>query len=261
MSEHETKAYLLRCFDGDVTRRAVLQSLVAMGVGAATLADFAGHLARASAADAAELTIFCWSGLVPDILKEASIAPFRKTHPEVSIKLDISTNAVMYPKMLAARSNPAISGGMFNDIFVQKGIADGLWEKPNDEWMPNKKNIPAELMAPGGFGVVFQLTPFGIMYNPDKVEKPTSWADLWDPKYKGRVVMWDLYYDAYIAAAVISGKGPSVEEGIKLWAPHKQNVGAWTTSNSKAEDEVARGEMWLAPHWGAWAEQARVQGK
>ncbi len=99
------------------------------------------------------------------------------------------------------------------------------------------------------------------MYNPDRVEKPKSWADLWDPKYKGRVVMGDLYYDAYIAAAVISGKGPSVEEGIKLWAPHKQNVGAWTTSNSKAEDEVARGEMWLAPHWGAWAEQARIQGK
>ncbi len=261
MSEHEAKAYLLRCFDGDVTRRAVLQSLVAMGVGAATLADFAGHLARASAADAAELTIFCWSGLVPDILKEASIAPFRKTHPEVSIKLDISTNAVMYPKMLAARSNPAISGGMFNDIFIQKGIADGLWEKPHDEWMPNKKSIPTELLAPGGYGVLFQFTPFGIMYNPDRVEKPKSWADLWDPKYKGRVVMWDLYYDAYIAAAVISGKGPSVEEGIKLWAPHKQNVGAWTTSNSKAEDEVARGEMWLAPHWGAWAEQARIQGK
>ena len=53
MSDHDEKAYLLRCFDGDVTRRAVLQSLVAMGVGAATLADFAGHLARVSAQDAA----------------------------------------------------------------------------------------------------------------------------------------------------------------------------------------------------------------
>ena len=81
MSEHDDKAYLLRCFEGDVTRRAVLKSLAAMGAGLATLTDFAGHLARATAADAAELTIFCWSGLVPDILKEASIAPFRKTRP------------------------------------------------------------------------------------------------------------------------------------------------------------------------------------
>ena len=261
MSEHEEKSYLLQCFEGDVSRRAVLQSLVAAGAGVATLTGFASHLAEAAADDVGELTIFAWPGLVPDILKEASIAPFTKVHPDVTVKLDISTNAVMYPKMLAARSNPVISGGMFNDIFVQKGIVDSLWEKPREEWMPNKKHVPAEMLAPGGYGVIFQFTPFAIMYNPEKVEKPKSWADLWDPKYKGRVEMWDSYFDAYIAAAMMSGKGPSVEEGIKLWAPHRQNIGGWTTSPTKAEDDVARGEMWLAPHWGAWVEQARSQGK
>ncbi len=260
MGDHEND-YLLQCFAGDVTRRAVLQSLMAAGAGVATLTNFANHLASASAADAAEITVFAWPGLVPDILKEASIAPFKKSHPEVNIKLDVSTNAVMYPKMLAARSNPVISGGMFNDIFIQKGIVDGLWEKPRDEWMPNRKHVPAELMPPGGYGTIFQFSPFGIMYNPDKVDTPTSWGDLWNPKYKGRVVMWDSYFDAYVAAAVMAGKGPNVEEGIKLWAPHKQNVGAWTTSPTKTEDEVARGEMWLAPHWGAWVEQAKTQGK
>ena len=156
---------------------------------------------EASGAEVAELTIFAWPGLVPDILKERSLAPFAKAHPKVNVKLDVSTNAVMYPKMLAAKANPAISGGMFNDIFVQRGIADGLWVKPNDAWMPNRKNVPGELMPPGGYGTIFQFTPFGIMYNPDKVEKPKSWADLWDPKYKGRVEMWDSYFDAYIAAA------------------------------------------------------------
>ncbi len=252
---------LLRSFDTDVSRRRVLQGLAAMGVGAAALADFAGHLAAASAQEVRELTIFAWPGLVPDVLKTASIPAFARQHPGVNVRLDISTNAVMYPKMLAARSNPAISGGMFNDIFVQKGIADGLWVKPNDAWMPNRKHVPGELLAPGGYAVIFQFSPFGIMYNPDRVEKPTSWGDLWNPRYRGRVVMWDSYFDAYIAAAVMSGKGPSAEEGIKLWAPHKQNIGAWTTSPTKAEDDVARGEMWLAPHWGAWAEQARSQGK
>lgn len=257
----DEKDYLLRSFDGHVSRRAVLKSLVSAGAGMATLTRFADHLASAASADAAELTIFAWPGLVPDILKERSVAPFNKEYPKVNVKLDISTNAVMYPKMLAARNNPAISGGMFNDIFVQRGIADGLWVKPHDEYMPNKKSIPTELMPPGGFGVSFQFTPFGIMYNPDRVEKPKSWADLWDPKYKGRVEMWDSYFDAYIAAAVMNGKGPSVEEGIKLWQAHKQNIGAWTTSPTKTEDDVSRGEMWLAPHWGAWAEQSRSTGK
>jgi spermidine/putrescine-binding protein len=261
MNEHDEKSYVLRCFDGDPTRRAVMRTLVAAGVGVAALTRFAEHLAEATGADTDDLTIFAWPGLVPDILKERSLAPFAKAHPKVQVKLDVSTNAVMYPKMLAAKANPVISGGMFNDIFVQKGIADGLWVKPNEALMPNRKNVPGELMPPGGYGTIFQFTPFGIMYNPDKVEKPRSWADLWDPKYKGRVEMWDSYFDAYVAAAVMSGKGPSVEEGIKLWVPHKQNIGAWTTSPTKVEDDVARGEMWLAPHWGSWCEQARSQGK
>jgi len=261
MRDHDEKQYLLRCFDGAVSRRAVLKGLVAAGAGVATLTRFAEHLASAQSADVAELTIFAWPGLVPDILKERSVAPFAKAYPKVNVKLDISTNAVMYPKMLAARDNPVISGGMFNDIFVQKGMADKLWVKPSDEYMPNRKSIPAELMPPGGYGVIFQFTPFGIMYNPDRVEKPKSWADLWDPRYKGRVVMWDSYFDAYVAAAVMNGKGPSVEEGIKLWAAHKQNIGGWTTSPTKAEDDVSRGEMWLAPHWGSWAEQARSSGQ
>jgi spermidine/putrescine-binding protein len=261
MDRHDEKAYLLQCFDRDLTRRQVLRGLAAAGASLATLSSFANHLASAASEDAAQLTIFAWPGLVPDILKERSIAPFNKAHPKVNIKLDISTNAVMYPKMLAARNNPVISGGMFNDIFTQRGAADGLWVKFDDAFVPNKKQIPAELMPPGGYGIAFQFTPFGLMYNPDKTEKPKSWADLFDPKYKGRIMMWDSYFDAYIAAAVINGKGPSVEEGIKIWAKHKPNIGAWTTSPTVVEDQVSRGEIWVAPHWGAWAEQARVTGK
>ena len=257
----DEKNYLLQCFDGHVTRRAALKSLVAAGAGVAALTRFADALAGVSRDEAGDLTVFAWPGLVPDILKERSIAPFNKTYPKIAVRLDVSTNATMYPKMLAARSNPAISGGMFNDIFVQKGIVDDLWVKPNDEWMPNRSNVPQELMPPGGYGTMFQFSPFGIMYNPDRVDKPTSWEDLWNPKYKGRVEMWDSYFDAYVAAAVMSGKGPSVEEGIKLWASHKPQIGAWTSSPTKSEDDVARGEMWLAPHWGAWVEQAKTQGK
>jgi hypothetical protein len=89
----------------------------------------------------------------------------------------------------------------------------------------------------------------GDHVQPDKVEEPKSWTDLWNPKYKGRVSMWDVYYDAYIMAGVVTGKGPDIEAGIKAWAPHKENIGAWVNSPTAEEDLVSRGEMWLAPHW------------
>lgn len=47
------------------------------------------------------------------------------------------------------------------------------------------------------------------MYNPDRVGAPKSWTDLFDPKHKGRVSMWDAYRDAYIIAAVATGRAPA----------------------------------------------------
>ena len=136
-----------------------------------------------------------------------------------------------------------------------------MWAKFNPAFIPRVSTVPTELQYKDGLTIPIHYTPFGIMYNPEKVEKPKSWTDLFNPKYVGKVSMWSAYFDAYIMAAVATGKGPDVEAGIKAWEPHKKNIGAWVTSQILEQDLVSRGEAWLAPHWGGWAEQARVAGK
>lgn len=254
-------AGIVRTFQEGSTRRTILQGLAALGAGGAAFGQFAEALAQAKDSDVAQLTILSQAGLVPEILNKSALPLFQKAYPKTDVKLEIASNAVAYPKMLSQRNNPVISGAMVNDIFAQRGITDKMWTKFDPAFVPNAANVPSEIMTHGGFGIPFHLTPFGIMYNPDKVEAPKSWADLFDSKYKGRVSMWDAYYDAYVMAAVATGKKPDVEEGIKVWAPHKANIGAWTSSVPGEQDMVHRGEVWFAPHWGAWVEQARVQGK
>lgn len=257
----QDNAKIVDAFAKDVTRRSILKGLVAAGAAGASFVSFAEALAQASAEEVAQITVLSQAGLVPKILESVAAPIFNKSYPKTEVKLEIASNAVAYPKMLAQRNNPVISGAMVNDLFAQRGIDDKIWTKFDPALVPNASNVPSEIMTPGGFGIPFHLTPFGIMYNPDKVEAPKSWTDLFDPKYKGRVSMWDAYYDAYIMAAVATGKAPDVEEGIKAWAPYKQNIGSWTTSVPGEQDMVHRGEVWLAPHWGAWVEQARSQGK
>jgi len=245
-----------------VSRRRIIKGLAALGaVGTADLATFAEALARATSDEAAQLAILIQGGPVAETINNIANPEFKRQFPNVSINLEVSANAAAYPKMLAQRNNPAIGGGMFNDLFSARGSIDKMWAPINPEFMPNARRVPRELLVPGGEGVTFQQTPFGIMYNPDKVEPPTSWTDLWNPKYEGRVSMWDAYFDAYAMAAVAVGKPPSVEGGIKAWEPHRKNIGVWSTSPISEEDLVHRGEVWLAPHWGAWCEQARLQGK
>lgn len=252
---------ILEAFKGDETRRTILKGLIGAGAGGLAMMQFAEALAQASADDVAKLNILSQPGIVPDILRDVTLPMFKKDHPRAEVILEVANNAIGYPKMLAQRANPVISGIMTNDVFKWRGVADRMWDKMDMNLVSNSKHLPPSMVPSDGYGLPFHVTPWGIMYNPDKVEKPESWADLWNPRYKGRVSMWDVYYDAYVMAAHITGKGHDVEEGIKAWAPHKENIGAWVNSPTMEADLVSRGEIWLAPHWGAWSAQAKVQGK
>ena len=252
---------LLRSLPESDLRRTLLKGLLAMGAAGPSLMAFSQALAAAPADTVAELTLLVQGGPVGDALKSIANPLFAKSFPKTTIQLSASTNAAAYPKMLAQRNNPAIGGGMFNDLFSARGTLDKMWVPFNPEFVPNAANVPEQVRIPGGIGITIQQTPFGIMYNPDRVPEPTSWADLWNPKYRGRVSMYDTYYDAYAMASVANGGPPSVEAGIKAWVPHRENIGAWAAGPTSEQDMVHKGEVWLAPHWGGWAEQARLQGK
>ena len=229
MSQDETDN-ILRAFDRDANRRSVLRGLVAMGAGGLAFGQFAEALAQATSDEVAQLTILSQPGVVPEILKDVTLPLYKKTHPKTEIAVEVASNAVAYPKMLAQRSNPVVSGGMFNDLFAQRGINDKMWARFDPAFVPNARQAASRHGHAGRLRHPVPPVAFGIMYNPDKVEEPKSWTDLWDPKYHGRVSMWDAYYDAYIMAGVATGKGPTVEEGIRAWQPHKANIGAWVNS-------------------------------
>ncbi|MEJ0020316.1 MAG: extracellular solute-binding protein [Acetobacteraceae bacterium] len=260
MADQDTQG-LLEEFRGHQGRRALLQALVAIGAGGGALLRVADALADVPADQVAQLTLLIQGGPVGDVLRQVANPLFARSYPKATVEFDVSSNTVAYPKMLAQRENPVIGGGMFNDLYSARGTLDKMWVPFNPAFLPNGSKVPAPLLVPGSLGITLHQTPFGIMYNPDRVEAPTSWTDLWKPAYRGRVSMWETYFDAYAMAAQATGKAPDVAEGIKAWAPHKQNIGAWVTSPVAEEDLVHRGEMWLAPHWGAWAEQAKAQGK
>lgn len=246
---------------GSMGRRRLLKAMAACGAMGPSLLAFGEALAAAPADTVVELNILVQGGPVGDALKTIANPMFNSMYPKATIELNASTNAAAFPKMLAQRNNPVIGGGMFNDLFAARGTLTKMWAPFNPEFVPNAAHVPPAVRIPGAIGVTVQQTPFGIMYNPDKVEPPTSWTDLWNAKYRGRVSMYDSYFDAYAMASVATGGPASVEAGVKAWVPYRDNIGAWAAGPTSEEDMVHRGEVWLAPHWGGWVEQARLQGK
>ena len=225
-----------------------------MGAGSLAFGQFAEALAQATSDEVAQLTILSQPGVVPEILKDVTLPLYKKTSEDRD-RVRGGLERRRLSEDAGQRSNPVVSGAMVNDLLAQRGINDKMWDRFDPAFVPNASALPAGFTTPGGFGIPFHLSPWGIMYNPDKVEEPKSWTDLWNPKYKGRVSMWDVYYDAYIMAEVVTGKGPDIEAGIKAWAPHKENIGAWVNSPTAEEDLVAAARCGLrrigapGPRW------------
>lgn len=249
---------------GSITRRDLLRMTVVLGLGAASfmLPGCGAGAGETAASTAAKFSVFVWAGSLSKLVDQYARKPYDKSHPGADVGFEIGTNATVYPKMIAARQHPSIIGGMFNDVYGQRGIMDDLWTKFDPKFIPNAANVIPDLNPAGGYGITFSAYPFALAYNPHAIPKPTSWLDLWNPKYRGKVVMQEGFYDTFVMTAKILGHDPNdVEAGIRAWVKHKDQVGAWVPSPSRVTELLDSGNGWIAPYWGPWALAAAKGGK
>lgn len=145
-----------------------------------------------------------------------------------------------------------------SDAFELKGqevIADLDLSK-----IPNYADVVEELKAP--YFVPWLYSAVVIIYNKDKVpEPPTSYADLFDPKWAGRIGLTNQLYFNYMmmAGLVANGDMTSAEEGKpllekmvaeskpRLYAAHQQlQAGLANGEVDIAVNYKARGLQWAA---------------
>ncbi|MGH8631379.1 MAG: ABC transporter substrate-binding protein, partial [Burkholderiales bacterium] len=98
------------------------------------------------------------------------------------------------------------------------------------------------------------------VYNKEKIERPRSWADYWEPqkrygdKIKGHVINYHpanlLSVYALIHAAQLGGGG--VDNMEPAWArlkAQKPYVGVLVTGSPEAVPHFENGQVWISPYW------------
>ena len=82
-----------------------------------------------------KIAFFIWASRNQGVVPREVFKAYREAHPEVTIEELESTNAITYPKMVAARrttpDNPPVSCGFFNVDAKIRGDADEMWESMN----------------------------------------------------------------------------------------------------------------------------------
>jgi putative spermidine/putrescine transport system substrate-binding protein len=204
------------------------------------------------------LTEFTWVGSGQDVQPPKVRAAYEKQHPNVKIDFSPGTNAETYPKIVQSLqvdpNNPLINFGFFNIDAMTKGTQAGIWTPFDPKLVTNLSNVFPAYRRPQNKGVFFALSSIGLMYNKERVDPPpTSWKDLWAPRFKGKVAFWDApnwSFNGLVETARLHGGGEkNIEPGMKVYedAAKSGQIQSLYTSNDAGKQLLVSGAAWITP--------------
>lgn len=153
-----------------------------------------------------ELYVYNWG----EYIDESVIGQFEE---ETGIKVTydlFETNEEMYPVIEAGAVRYDVVCP--SDYMIQKMADNGLLSDIDFENVPNLSYIEPEYLEKSRsfdpenrYSVPYTWGTVGIIYNVERLEEmgvpaPTKWADLWDERYKGEILMQDSVRDAFMVA-------------------------------------------------------------
>ncbi len=138
-----------------------------------------------------ELNLYAWTDYVPQQLLDDFTAKYG-----IKVNYDTySSNEEMLAKLQAGASgyDLVIPSDYTVDIMVKQGMLETL----DMAQIPNFANLDPRFLNqyydPGNkYSVPYQWGTTALAYDKTRVpSEPKSWSDLWDPKYKNRLVLLD----------------------------------------------------------------------
>jgi len=221
----------------------------------------AATLAATPALAQETLVVAGYGGSTEKIIREQIIAPFEKAN-NVKITYVAGNSTDTLAKLQAQKENQEIDVALIDDGPMMHAVSLGFCA-PLQDVDQSKFHDVAKL--PGGKASGLGIIATGLMYNA-KVFKdngwapPTSWNDLKDPKFKGKVVMPPLnngygLLTVVMLARMNGGGEKNIDPGFKAM---KEGVGpnilAYEPSPAKHAELFQTGQAIM----GVWG-SARVQ--
>ena len=198
-------------------------SVLLSGCGASGNTGTSGTDSAASgSADGGELYVYNWG----EYIDEDVISQFEE-ETGITVVYDLfETNEEMYPVIEAGAVNYDVVCP--SDYMIQKMRENDLLAELNFDNIPNIDQIdPAYMEMSQAFdpenkySVPYCWGTVGILYNTKLLDElgvpaPTKWADLWDERLSGEILMQDSVRDAFMVALKKDGYSMNSESKDEL---------------------------------------------
>ena len=178
--------------------------------------------AASGSTDGGELYVYNWG----EYIDEDVISQFEE-ETGITVVYDLfATNEEMYPVIEAGAVNYDVVCP--SDYMIQKMRENDLLAELNFDNIPNIDQIdPAYMEMSQAFdpenkySVPYCWGTVGILYNTRLLEElgvpaPTKWADLWDERLSGEILMQDSVRDAFMVALKKDGYSMNSESKDEL---------------------------------------------
>lgn len=146
-------------------------------------------LLAAGGAQAQEINVIGFSGVFADNYQKFIIEPFEAAHPGITVNYQPSRNSAETLALLMRQArNPTIDVALIDVSVAIKANESDLFAQLDEGAVPNLADQPDWARIDDDRTIAFSQDNLTILYNTQTVaEPPTSWGDLADPKYKGRI--------------------------------------------------------------------------
>lgn len=200
---------------------------------------------------AQDLVIATFGGSFAEDTKTCHIEPFEAmTGAKVILSLGSSVDTAA--KIRATAGDPEIDVAYMDASIAQQIKAEGLLET-----LPFDTMVSFEAVAPQAFDrdntfVNFMTAATVIAYNPELIDAPTSWNDLFDPAHAGKIALGDITGTSglHFLLAVNRMKGGELDNQDAGFAAIKElmpNVVMLYTQADQLVPLFERGEIVMAP--------------
>ncbi len=241
-----------------VRRRSVLKGAGLMLAGAAVGAPWVAR------AQAKTLTIYSFDGVLGKAFKERIIPPFEQAN---GVKVETITMPGSVPPMQKIKG--MVDAGRPDADVIPMQLTDYTFARRNNlvitigrNEIPEYANLHPKFITDHGPGLL--LWSYGIGYNTKHIkDEPTSWRELWNPAYKGRVALNDPIFEHALQAVNLAFKGtplPIDDETFAKLTELRPNLLTLYTTGAQAEQLMRREEIWIGGVWNSRAAAVQDEG-
>ncbi|MFX4292251.1 ABC transporter substrate-binding protein [Streptomyces bohaiensis] len=145
----------------------------------------------ANDSDRRTVTFMGFFGTFQDSFTSTVIEPFEDANPDIRIEyVPIQNSAEVLAKLRASKQRPVADVALMDSSVAPTANEEGLFARLDPALVPNLEELVDAARLQEGYGPGLTLDSLSILYNSDRVaDAPTSWNDLWDEEFAGRLAM------------------------------------------------------------------------